>query len=190
MTSSSSILYDDLRGIAHRHLQSERPNHTLSTTALVNEVYLRLSDKAAPKWRGRPQFYALLSRVMRHVLIDYARGRLTSKRGGKESRVPFEDGEVAVVGNLRGGGENEEVDILALSEALEKLEEQSAQLARIVECRFFGGMTNAEIATALGISIRTVERGWPRARAYLYTLLNSSGLDSSGLTSSGETRKS
>lgn len=161
------LLYDELRAIAHRHLQTERKDHTLSTTALVNEAYLQLSKRSAPEWRGRPQFFALLSRVMRHVLIDYARQRKANKRGGQDIRVPLDENTASV--------QEEIFELLAVSEALEQLEERDEQLARIVECRFFGGMPVAEIAQALDVSTRTVERGWRRARAYLFTRLSSQG---------------
>lgn len=157
------LLYDDLRAIAHRHLQIERPDHTLSTTALVHEAYVQLSARTGPEWRGRPQFLALLSRVMRHVLIDYARRRRASKRGGMNVRVPLDENTT--------GADSELVELLALNQALDQLEAQDEQLARIVECRFFGGMQSADTAEALGVSLRTVERSWARARMYLHTAL-------------------
>ena len=157
------LLYDDLRSIAHRHLQSERADHTLSTTALVHEAYVQLSSRTGPAWRGRPQFFALLSRVMRHVLIDYARRRKAGKRGGNDVRVPLDENTA--------GSSSELFDLLALEQALERLEARDEQLARVVECRFFGGMPEADIAEALGVSTRTVERSWVRARAYLQTTL-------------------
>lgn len=157
------LVYDDLRAIAHRHLQSEHPDHTLSTTALVHEAYLQLSSRTGPEWRGRPQFFALLSRVMRHVLIDYARRRKAGKRGGTDVRVPLNE--------QTAGASTELVELLALNEALEQLEARNEQLARVVECRFFGGMLDEDIAKALGVSTRTVERSWVRARTYLYAAL-------------------
>ena len=158
------LLYDDLRAIAHRHLRSERPDHTLTTTALVHEAYVELSARTGPVWQGRPQFFALLSRVMRHVLIDYARRRNADKRGGGELCVPLDANT--------SGAATELVELLALDAALEQLEVRDERLARIVECRFFGGMPEAEVAEALGVSTRTVERDWQRARAYLYTMLS------------------
>lgn len=157
------LLYDELRSMAHRHLQSERSDHTLTTTALVHEAYVELSGRAGPAWRGRAQFFALLSRVMRHVLIDYARQRNAAKRGGGEVRVPLDDSARAE--------DAEVVELLSVNQALEQLEVRDERLARLVECRFFGGMSEAEIAEALGVSTRTIERDWRRARAYLYTLL-------------------
>lgn len=158
------LLYDDLRAIAHRHLQSERPDHTLSTTALVHEAYLELSRRTGPAWQGRAQFFALLSRVMRHVLVDHARRRNAAKRGGGEVRVPLDENTL--------GPDAELVELLTLNQALDDLATRDERLARIVECRYFGGMAEEEIAEALGVSTRTVERDWSRARAYLFTRLS------------------
>ena len=157
------VLYDDLRAIARRHLQDERPDHTLTTTALVHEAYLELSGRTGPVWQGRPQFFALVSRVMRHVLIDHARRRNAVKRGGGGLRVPLDEST--------SGPDAAFLELLSLNQALEQLEARDDRLARIVECRFFGGMPEEEIAEALGVSTRTVERDWSRARAYLFTLL-------------------
>jgi RNA polymerase sigma factor (TIGR02999 family) len=157
------LVYDDLRAIAHRHLRSERPDHTLSTTALVHEAYVQLSNSTGPSWRGRPQFFALLSRVMRHVLVDYARRRKAARRGGNDVRVPLEEGTARA--------ESELFELLAVNRALDELERHDEQLARVVECRFFGGMTDADIAEAFGVSTRTVERSWARARTYLHAVL-------------------
>ena len=165
----TEILYDELRVMAHRQLQSERPDHTLTTTALVHEAYVELSGRTGPQWRGRGQFFALLSRVMRHVLIDYARSRNTAKRGGGEIRVELDE--------TKSGADAEIFELLSVNQALEQLEARDARLARLVECRFFGGMPESEIAEALGVSTRTVERDWKRARAYLHTVLASAGPD-------------
>lgn len=168
-----NVLYDDLRAIAHRQLQSERSDHTLTTTALVHEAYVELSRRTGPVWQGRAQFFALLSKVMRHVLIDYARRRKATKRGGGDVRVPLDE-------NSSGPGADAGfVELLALNQALDQLEARQERLARIVECRFFGGMPEAEIAEAFGVSTRTVERDWKRARAYLHTLLGD-GNDDTG----------
>jgi RNA polymerase sigma factor (TIGR02999 family) len=169
-----NLLYDDLRAIAHRHLQSERPDHTLTTTALVHEAYVELSRRTGPAWQGRAQFFALLSKVMRHVLIDYARRRKATKRGGSDVRVPFDENTVGI------GVDEGFVELLALNRALDQLELRHERLARVVECRFFGGMPEAEIAEAFGVSTRTVERDWKRARAYLHTLLGAGDGDSAG----------
>jgi RNA polymerase sigma factor (TIGR02999 family) len=160
----TEILYDDLRAIAHRHLLSERADHTLTTTALVHEAYVELSGRTGPAWQGRAQFFALLSKVMRHVLIDYARRRQAAKRGGDGVRVPLDDDVVRT--------ETQLLEVLAVNEALEQLASRDERMVQIVECRYFGGMPESEIAEALGVSIRTVERSWQKARAYLYTVLS------------------
>jgi RNA polymerase sigma factor (TIGR02999 family) len=157
------IVYEDLRDIAHRHLREERTGHTLNTTALVHEAYLHMADRTAPEWQGRPQFFALVSRVMRHVLIDYARRRNADKRGGGSIHVPL--------GEALATEEAGFVELLAVDQALTRLAERDERLARVVECRFFGGLKDAEIAETLGISERTVARDWKRARAYLYQML-------------------
>lgn len=163
----TEILYDDLRTIAHRHLRSERPDHTLTTTALVHEAWVELSGRTGPAWRGRAQFFALLSRIMRNVLIDYARRRRADKRGGEDIRVPLDEQSAGVDADV--------FELLQVNEALEQLEARDRRLAAVVECRFFGGMPESEIAEALGVSARTVERDWRRARAYLYSVLSGSG---------------
>jgi len=161
-----SLLYDDLLQIARRHLMGERAGHTLSTTALVHEAYLRLASGASGAWRDRTQFLAFASRAMRHILVDHARRRGADKRGGGRLQVTLRT-DVGVA----AAEEEQSVDVLAVSDALDRLAERDARLARVVECRFFGGMTAPETAAALGTSLRTVERDWTRARAYLYQLL-------------------
>lgn len=158
------LVYEDLRQIAHRHLRRERSDHTLNTTALVHEAYLELAERTGPEWQGRARFFALVSRVMRHVLVDYARSRGAAKRGGGRVRVPLREDSAAVDGGL--------VDLLAMDEALEALAQKDERLARVVECRFFGGLSDAEIANALGVSERTVGRDWQRARAWLFRMLS------------------
>jgi len=160
------IVYDDLRSIAHSHLKRERDDHTLNTTALVNEAYLALSKRTGPNWQGRAQFFALVSRVMRHLLIDHARKREAIKRGSRNRKVPLDEDTT--------GADAELVQLLTIDQALERLEERDERMARIVECRYFGGMPHAEVAEALGVSVRTVERDWARARTYLYRVLSRS----------------
>jgi RNA polymerase sigma factor (TIGR02999 family) len=162
------LLYDDLRIMAHRHLGRERHDHTLSTTALVHEAYVKLSERTGSGWKGRPQFLALASKVMRHLLIDYARRRNAARRGGNEIHVPLDE-------NLDGSNPKV-VELLTLDQALTRLEEHDARMAQIVECRFFGGMPTSEIAQAVGMSVRTVERDWIRARAYLLSELGTDEL--------------
>lgn len=154
-----SLAYDDLRQIARRHLRSSPPDQTISTTALVNELYLRLADITEGSWGGRAQFFAFCSRAMRRILIDYARRRKARKRGGDLNWVPLSEDppglEVAID------------DILAVEAALTQLELRDPRMARIAEYRYFGGLSVPETAEALEISIRTVEREWARAKAYL-----------------------
>lgn len=153
-------LYDDLRGIAHRRLETERADHTLQTTALVNEVYVQLAARDRKKWRDRGHFCAVAATAMRHILVDHARRRGAEKRGGSATMVSLDDVEAP-------RSSPPSVDLLTLHEALERLGRRDPRLERLVECRFFGGLTVVETAEALGISRRTVERDWSRARAYL-----------------------
>lgn len=157
------LVYEDLRRIAHRRLIHERPDHTLSTTAVVHEAYVQLVDQATATWRDRAHFFAVASRVIRHVLIDYARRRATAKRGGDVIRIPLSED--------LDGREPDTVELLALAEALDRLAQRDPRLARVVEYRFFGGMTMPDVAEALGVSLRTAERDWRRAKAYLYQAL-------------------
>jgi RNA polymerase sigma factor (TIGR02999 family) len=161
-----TLVYDDLRMLAHRHLRREVAGHTLNTTALVHEVFLALVDPAPVGWRSRAHFLAVSSRAMRHILIDYARSRLTAKRGGATIRVPLREDLT-----LANGDEANSIDLLALEEALVELAKHEQRLGRVVECRFFGGMSVEETAEALGVGVRTVERDWTRAKAYLFERL-------------------
>lgn len=164
------LVYDDLRQIAHRHLRATGSGQTISTTVLVHEVYLKLAGVQEGSWGGRAQFFAFCSKAMRRILIDYARRRTAAKRGGKRVRVPLTPDSATV--------EAQAAEILAVDEALSLLEARNARMARIVECRFFGGLSVAETAETLGTSTRTVEREWARARAYLLHAL--SGAEGSG----------
>lgn len=153
------LVYDDLRQIAHRHMAGERDGHTLNTTAVVHEAYLRLADHDRPEWADRAHFFAVASRVMRHILIDHARGRGRQKRGGDAVTVPLHQ--------VSPGRQDPATELLALDEALTRLAERHERMGRVVECRLFGGMRMEEIARALDTSLSTVERDWRRARAYL-----------------------
>lgn len=157
------LVYDDLRGIAHRRLQSEREGHTLGTTALVHEAYLHLVDQATATWQDRAHFFAIAATVIRQVLIDYARSRNAQKRGGGAVRIPLQE-DLA-------GETPRTVELLALDEALTTLAGHDPRLERVVECRFFGGMSVRDTAAALEVSERTVERDWARAKAHLYRML-------------------
>ena len=165
-----ALAYEDLRAIAQRQLRREGEGHTLSTTALVHEAWLDLAARGAGAWRDRVHFFALASRAMRHILVDHARGRGAGKRGGGSIRVPLDE-EIAAGGDADADADARSVDLLALDEALAELARRDERMGRIVECRFFGGMSVAETAEALDTSVRTVEREWTRAKAHLYRLL-------------------
>lgn len=153
------VVYDELRRIAHGQLRGERTGHTLTTTALVHETYLRLVKIEQVDWRDRAHFFAVGARVMRRVLIDYARARKREKRGGALVQVPLSETLDAVV--------QEPDDLLALEEALTRLETLNQRQGRVVECRCFAGMSVEETAAALGTSPATVKRDWAFARAWL-----------------------
>lgn len=152
------LVYDALRRIAHRQLSGERPEQTLRTTALVHESYLRLVDQTRTRWEDRAQFFAIAARVMRRILVDHARRHHAAKRQGLEVSLD-EDALVAA----------ERADTLvALDEALTRLAEIDERVARVVECRFFAGLTEEETAEALGVTARTVRRDWVKAKGWLY----------------------
>ncbi|CAN5749554.1 sigma-70 family RNA polymerase sigma factor [soil metagenome] len=159
-----SLIYRDLHQIARNHLRNERDDHTLNTTALVHEAYVKLSPRQGEEWRNRAQFFAIASTAMRRILVDYARRRAAGKRGGEGAHVTLHTG--------MGAREEQTTELLALNEALSRLAEHDPRLEKVVECRFFGGMTAAETAAALDLSTRTVERDWVRAKTYLYHLLH------------------
>lgn len=153
------LVYDALRRIAHRKLAGERSGHTLATADLVHEAYLKLVLLDRIAWQGRTQFLAVASRAMRNILVDYALRRKTAKRGGGQARVTLEDG-VAIEEALGA-------DVLAVHAALEKLAVIDERQSRVVECRFFAGMSIEETAEALGMSPASIKRDWALARAWL-----------------------
>jgi RNA polymerase sigma factor (TIGR02999 family) len=157
------MVYNELRELARRRLRDEQAGHTLDTTALVHEAYLRLQPLDNGQWRDRAQFFALASKVMRHVLVDYARRRSADKRGGARTSVTLDPDRHAIEPRLP--------EFLAVNDALDQLALLDPRLVQVVECRFYGGLSAPETAEALGTSVRTVERDWVRARAYLYELL-------------------
>ena len=157
------LVYDDLRRLAHHHLELGVRDAVVDTTVLVHEAYLKLANVEDGDWRGRAQFFAFCSKAMRRILIDFARRRQAAKRGGARVQVPLSDDIAAVDADV--------TEILAVEEALQRLEQRNQRMSRIVECRFFGGMSVPETAEALNTSTRTVEREWTRARAYLYQAL-------------------
>lgn len=157
------LVYDDLRRLAHHHLELGARDEVLNTTVLVHEAYLRLAKVEEGDWEGRAQFFAFCSKAMRRILIDFARRRQAQKRGGTRVRVPLHEDTASVDADVS--------EILAVEDALQRLEQRNERMSRIVECRFYGGMSVPETAEALKTSTRTVEREWARARAYLYQAL-------------------
>jgi RNA polymerase sigma-70 factor (ECF subfamily) len=154
------LVYEELRHLAARRLRQERPDHTLQATALVHEVYVKLSGQRDAKWQNRAQFFGVASQVMRRILVDYARGQQRIRRGGKQQKVSLDD--VLLVSADR----TEEV--LSVHESLSRLEKLDARQARLVELRYFGGLTLEEIAEVVGISTKTVMRELNVAKAWLY----------------------
>jgi RNA polymerase sigma factor (TIGR02999 family) len=156
------LVYDELRRIAARAMRGERPDHTLCATALVNEAWLEISKLTRIQFQNRSHFLAIAAQAMRRVLIDYAVARRRLKRGGGQTIQPLDEDAVAVAVVMEQAD-----DVLALDEALERLTAMNERHARIVECRFFGGMSVEETAEALDISPATVKRDWALARAWL-----------------------
>ena len=154
-----SLVYDELHRLAHRYMMSERREHTLQTSALVNEAYVRLIDVRHVEWKDRAHFLAISANIMRRVLVEFARSRTSQKRGGGALRVVFD--EIAVPAAGRGA------DLAALDDALEVLERIDAREAKVVELRFFGGLTEKEAAEVLGVSERTVRQDWSHAKVWL-----------------------
>ena len=159
------LVYQELRRVAVHHLRLERPDHTLQPTALVHEAYLRLVEQRDPNWQNRAHFFAVASQLMRRVLVDYARGRLRQKRGGKQAKVSLE--KVYILSRGRSD------ELLALDKSLDKLAKLDARQCRVVELRFFGGLSVDEVAKVLGVSSKTVKREWSVAKAWLYGELKS-----------------
>jgi RNA polymerase sigma factor (TIGR02999 family) len=152
-------VYDELRVMARRHMKNERPDNTLQTTALVHEVYIRLVDTTKVEWHERAQFFAMAAQMMRRILVDAARARRSQKRGGITPKVNFDETAALSPGRDRS--------VLALDEALAAFSEVAPRQAKVVELRYFGGLTEEEIVTVLNISPRTVRRDWDLARAWL-----------------------
>jgi RNA polymerase sigma factor (TIGR02999 family) len=171
MNDLTPLIYRKLKRIAHRQLDAEPDGHTLSTTAVVHETYLRLVEQSNASCVDRGQFFAIAARTMRRILIDYARQHRAARRGGPaQRRVPF---ELLERGDSAAISMPERADsLLALDEALEELNRVDERLARVVECRFFAGLSEAETAEALGVSQRTVARDWRMARAWLHEALH------------------
>ncbi|HEV8509281.1 MAG TPA: sigma-70 family RNA polymerase sigma factor [Gemmatimonadales bacterium] len=159
------LVYDECRRIAERQLHDERPDHTLSPTALVHELYLRLVDQRRTTWKNRAQFFGVAAELMRRILVDYARRRQAQKRGGAGVLVSLDAALDATNGSRSA-------EVLALNEALGRLGERDPEQQRIVELRFFAGLTVEEIAHVLGRSPRTVKREWRLAKAWLFRELH------------------
>ena len=153
------LVYDELRALAESYLQHERPDHTLQATALVHEAYVRLIKQEEVEWQNRAHFFAVAAQAIRRILVDHARAHEREKRGGGRRRVGLDESVAAAPGR--------DLDLLALDEALEKLTRLSERQARIVELRFFGGLSLNEVAAFLGVSPRTVDGDWSMARAWL-----------------------
>ncbi len=160
------LVYDELRRIAHRYVRRERNGHTIQTTALVNEAYLRLAGTKNIGWQDRAHFFAVTAQVMRNVLIDHARRRLYAKRGGQAQQVPIDDVSLEM-------SEQRADELVVLDEALGDLAKLDLRKARVVELRYFGGLSLEETAEVLGISLMTVRRDWRAAKAWLYKAVTS-----------------
>ena len=158
------LVYEELHRVAHHHLSGQRSDHTLQTTALVNEAYLRLADQTNPHWQNRAHFFAVAARAMRQILVSYARSQQSQKRGGGALKVDLE--EAALV------SPEESKEIVELHEALEQLGTLDSRKAQVVELKYFGGLNYEEIAEVLKISRVTVRRDWEFAKVWLYTELH------------------
>jgi RNA polymerase sigma factor (TIGR02999 family) len=156
----SPLVYDELHRQAMRAFSRERSGHTLQPTALVNEVYLRLVNQRAANWQNRAQFFAIAAQMMRRILVSHARARQAGKRGGAEQRITLTEDVAA--------GPQRDVNLLALDEALKKLEAIDLEKSRMVELRFFSGLSVAETAEVMGVSPRTIDRQWQTAKAWLF----------------------
>jgi RNA polymerase sigma-70 factor, ECF subfamily len=161
----TALVYEELRRLAHHYMEGQRRDHTLQTTALVNEAYLRLADQTNPRWQNRAHFFAVAARAMRQILVSYARTQQAQKRGGDALKVDLE--KVALV------SPPESKEIVDLHEALEQLSELDSRKAQVVELKYFGGLNYDEIAEVLKISRITARRDWEFAKVWLYTELHS-----------------
>jgi len=159
------LVYEELRRLAHHFMEGQRPEHTLQTTALVNEAYMRLADQTKPSWQNRAHFFAIAARAMRQILVNYAKSSRAQKRGGGALRVELD--EAALV------SPEESKEIVDLHEALERLAALDSRKAQVVELKYFGGLNYDEMAEVLKISPVTVRRDWEFARLWLYTELHS-----------------
>lgn len=158
------LVYDELRRLARRYMRAERRDHTLQPTALVHEAYMRLAGQRDMSWQNRAHFFAVAAQLMRRILVDHARAHKAEKRGGNESKIELGEGLALT--------EAKAAELLAVDEALTRLAECDPRQARVVELRFFGGLSEEEAAEVLGVSTRTVKRDWSVARAWLFKEIN------------------
>jgi RNA polymerase sigma factor (TIGR02999 family) len=158
------LVYDELRRQAARYLRREQPGHTLQTTALIHEAYVRLVDQHNVQWQNRAHFFGIAAQMMRRILVDHARTKKRAKRGGSDIRISLDDATVTVKG--------QDLDVVALDEALTRLAKIDEQQSRVVELRFFSGLTVEETAEVMGISPATVKRDWSMAKAWLHRELS------------------
>jgi RNA polymerase sigma-70 factor (ECF subfamily) len=164
LTELTPLVYEELRRLAHHYMEGQRPDHTLQTTALVDEAYLRLADQTNPNWQGRAHFFAVAARAMRQILVNYAKSSRAQKRGGGALKVELD--EAAIVSPEQSKA------IVDLHEALERLGRLDSRKARVVELKYFGGLNHDEIAEVMKISTVTVRRDWVFAKAWLYNELH------------------
>jgi RNA polymerase sigma-70 factor, ECF subfamily len=161
------LVYDELHRLARRYMSRERKGHTLQTTALINEAYVRLVDQRNVHWANRSHFFAISAQIMRRILIDHARRHAYAKRGGGAQQVSLEEAATVTP--------DQSLELLRLDEALKSLSEMDKRRGQVVELRYFGGLNNEEIAGVLNVSENTVTRDWNMARAWLYQQLAGSG---------------
>jgi len=165
LAALTPLVYDELRRLAHHYMKGERPDHTLQTTALVNEAYLRLADQTASNWQSRAHFFAVAARAMRQILVSYARSNRAQKRGGGVARIELDESAIL--------SPEQSKEIVDLHEALERLGTLDSRKARVVELKYFGGLNYDEIAEVMKVSTVTVRRDWVFAKAWLYDELHS-----------------
>jgi RNA polymerase sigma-70 factor (ECF subfamily) len=165
LSELTPLVYQELQRLAHHYMEGQRPDHTLQTTALANEAYLRLADQTNPNWQSRAHFFAVGARAMRQILVSYARSNRAQKRGGGMARIELD--EAAIL------SPEQSKEIVDLHEALEKLGTLDSRKAQVVELKFFGGLNYDEIAEVLKIARMTVRRDWEFAKLWLYTELHS-----------------
>jgi RNA polymerase sigma factor (TIGR02999 family) len=154
------LVYDELHRLAHKYIRRERPGHTLQTTALVNEAYVRLVDQNSVDWQNRAHFFGVAAQVMRHILVDYARQQTAVKRGGGAERFNLDEGSIV--------SKESAAELVALDEALKALSHLYPRRSKVVELRYFGGLNNKEASEILNVSETTIERDWRFARAWLF----------------------